>query len=91
MVVNLANTCYQSFCDPTTVTLEIFDEGGTRFYVNAATVAPGEVKIVNFAQVDQSTWNRVGMLQLTGVARIVVSGHRINETGSFTPLVSYDY
>jgi hypothetical protein len=92
MVVNLTNTCYQSFCQNTTVKLEALDESGTPFFVTIETLAPGEVKILNFAQLSQSTWNRVGMLKISDPdQQVVVSGHRINETGSFTPLVSYNY
>jgi hypothetical protein len=53
---------------------------------------PGEVKILNIAQMSSATWNRVGMVRVTSpLDGIMVSGHRINNTGSFTPLVSYNY
>lgn len=96
MVLNLTNTCIQDFCSGLSqgpnATIEIFDENGVRFYVDAETVAPGEVKILNIAQMSSATWNRIGMVRVTTpLDGIMVSGHRINNTGSFTPLVSYSY
>jgi hypothetical protein len=53
---------------------------------------PGEVKILNIAQMSSATWNRIGMVRVSSTLDgIMVSGHRINDTGSFTPLVSYNY
>lgn len=96
IVLNLTNTCIQDFCadliQGPNVTIETFDENGNRFYVDAETVAPGEVKILNIAQMSSATWNRVGMVRVSSALDgIMVTGHRINETGSFTPLVSYNY
>jgi hypothetical protein len=96
IVLNLTNTCIQDFCadliQGPNATIEIFDENGNRFYVDAETVASGEVKILNIAQMSSATWNRIGMVRVSSaVDGIMVSGHRINETGSFTPLVSYNY
>jgi hypothetical protein len=91
MVVNLTNACLDSSCGTAVVTLELLDENGDRFYLDTEDVAPGEVSILNFAQMSSTTWNYVGMIRLTGTDNIVVTGHRINETGSFTPLHSYNY
>jgi len=96
MVLNLTNTCIQSFCgdliDGPNVTIEIFDESGNRFYSDVETVTPGQVTILNIAQMSSATWNRIGMVRITSALdQIMVSGHRINDTGSFTPLVSYNY
>lgn len=91
VVVNLTNTCYQDFCGTSTVALEIFDQNGARFFQDSEDLQPGEVKILNIAQLSQDTWNKVGMIRLSGVAEIVVTGHRINDTGSFTPLAAYEY
>jgi hypothetical protein len=96
MVLNLTNTCVQDFCSGLiqgpNATIEIFDENGVRFYVDAETVMPGEVMILNIAQMSSATWNRIGMVRVTSpLDGIMVSGHRINNTGSFTPLVSYNY
>jgi hypothetical protein len=91
MVLNLTNTCVDSFCGSSTVTIEIFDENGQRFYLDTFDMNAAEVKIMNFAQISMDTWNKVGMVRLTGANQIVVSGHRINETGSFTPITAYGY
>lgn len=91
VVVNLTNTCYQDFCGTSTATLEIFDQNGARFFQDSEDLQPGEVRILNIAQLSQDTWNKVGMIRLSGVAEIVVTGHRINETGSFTALAAYEY
>ena len=91
MVLNLTNYCTDSFCRTTTVTVQIFDQNGQRFYVDTVDIAPATVKIVNIAQLSSTTWNKVGMIRLLGVGDIAVTGHRINSTGSFTPIYSYDY
>ena len=91
MVVNLTNYCVESFCDGETVTIEIFDESGKRFFDDTETISPSEVRIINFAELSSQTWNKVGMVRLSGGNDIAVTGHRINETGSFTPLYSYNY
>lgn len=91
MVLNLTNYCTGSFCDADTIALQLFDEKGESFFSDIETVAPGEVKIINFAQMSSKTWDHVGMVRLTGMFHTVVTGHRINETGSFTPLYSYNY
>jgi hypothetical protein len=50
------------------------------------------ITILNIAQMSTTTWNRIGMVRVScAVDGIMVSGHRINDTGSFTPLVSYNY
>lgn len=89
MVLNLTNPCVQ-FCRGVTVTLEIFDEQGQQFYVDAIDLGAGEVKILNIAQLSSATWNRIGMVRVSGDG-VIITGHRINETGSFTPLISYTY
>jgi len=91
MVVNITNYCNYSFCDTQTVTLIVRDANGQQVYVDVVDVPPNSVRIVNFAVRSQTTWNVFGMLQVTGGADIVLSGHRINPTGSFTPLMSFDY
>jgi len=96
MVLNLTNTCIQDFCagliSGPNVTIEIFDENGNRFYVDTETVMPGQVTILNIAQMSTATWNQIGMVRVTSpLDGVMVSGHRINDTGSFTPLVSYNY
>ncbi len=49
-----------------------------------------EVKILNLAQLSMTTWNRLGTIRVVSSASdLVVSGHRINETGSFTPLTPF--
>jgi hypothetical protein len=51
MVLNLTNTCIQDFCagliDGPNVTIEIFDQNGNQFYVDAETVMPGQVAILS--------------------------------------------
>jgi hypothetical protein len=94
MVLNLTNTCIQDFCASLTqtATIEIFDENGKQFYVAAETLMPGEVRILNIAQMSSATYNLIGMVRVSSTLDgVMVSGHRINETGSFTPLVSYNY
>ena len=91
MVVNITNYCNYSFCDTQTVTLIVRDANGQQAYVDVVDVPPNSVRIVNFAQRSQATWNVSGMLHVTGGDDIVLSGHRINPTGSFTPLMSFDY
>jgi hypothetical protein len=91
MVVNLTNACVASDCATSSVTLELLDENGGKFFQDTEELAPGEVKILNFAQMSSTTWNYVGLIRLSGTDNIVVTGHRINETGSFTPLHSYNY
>lgn len=91
MVVNLTNACLDSSCGTARVDLELLDENGERFYLDTEDIEPGEVRIVNFAQLSSATWNYVGLIRLTGTDNVVVTGHRINETGSFTPLHSYNF
>jgi len=97
MVLNLTNTCsLEGLCagliNGPNVTIEIFDPSGNRFFSDAETINPGQVMILNIAQMNSSTWNRIGMVRVTSeLDEVMVSGHRINNTGSFTPLVSYNY
>lgn len=91
MVVNLTNTCLASSCETAAVRIELLDENGDRFFLDTEDLGPGEVKILNFAQMSSATWNHVGMIHFSGTNDIVITGHRINETGSFTPLHSYNY
>jgi hypothetical protein len=91
IVLNLTNYCNYSFCTTATVTIQVFDETGQQFYLNTVNVAPRSVTIVNIAQLSSQTWNRAGMIRLLGTNYIVVTGHRVNATGSFTALYSYDY
>ena len=92
MVVNLTNTCVFDGCDAAAVAIDVYDENGDRFFIHDETVGQGETKILNFAQMSSTTWNRVGVIRISSsIDGVVVSGHRINETGSFTPLLPYFY
>jgi hypothetical protein len=66
-------------------------DSGAQVFVDIVDVPPRSVRIVNFAHLSQATWQVFGMLQVTGGDELVLSGHRINKTGSFTPLMSFDY
>ena len=49
-----------------------------------------EVKILNLAQLSMTTWNRLGTIRVISSSfDFVVSGHRTNATGSFTPLTPF--
>ena len=90
MVLNLINACTFSFCSDSTVALSVLDENGQAIYSRVETIAPMEVKILNLAQLSMTTWNRLGTIRVVSSGfDLVVSGHRINETGSFTPLTPF--
>ena len=54
---------------------------------------PRSVRIFNFAKIFQSTWQRYGLLKVDYryAMGVTVTGLRINESGSFTPLVPFNF
>ena len=86
-VLNFTNLNEQKKVFPVTV----YSDDGAVIANGTMTVGGYAVGVLNFAQADSGTWNRFGWIEIgTDDKKLILSGHRINETGSFTPLYSYD-
>lgn len=89
VVVNVTNTGD----NPRALTFRVNWSDGTSENIGHFEIAPHSVRIINFASSFKQTWNRYGLLIADyGYSDgLTVTAHRINETGSFTPLVPFNF
>jgi hypothetical protein len=95
MVLNITNAADTVFWETdTTVEVVVYGEAGNEIFRRDYDLPKGGTRIINMAHETESLWHmrgRVNVRVKSGYAPILLTGIRINETGSFTPVQSMAY
>ncbi|MCZ2156976.1 MAG: hypothetical protein LC114_24285 [Bryobacterales bacterium] len=95
MVLNLTNAADTVIWETaTTVEVVVYNEAGSELFRKDYDLPKSGTKIVNMAHETEALWHvrgRVNVRVKSGNAPLLLTGIRINETGSFTPVQSMAY
>ena len=90
MVLNLSNAADTvPWETDATFAVKIFNEAGAELYAKDVFLKKGGTTIINFAHESESLWGVRGRVEVrlrSGFTYMLLTGIRINDTGSFTPV-----